>query len=167
MDFLRNTGEGRVKINGLFFFKVRGFFDKDKPNLGNNCLIVYTLHLEKWILHRLVQLYAYRDLLKNLFANSVVFFCIFQWTNSKFYSQPTSYVFLVYVKSVFQPVFANHSIDRVLGILSCRRNWDPPPSHTGEGAPPPRFWREGYTNWRERRWGGGPNTNEGTDTVLL
>jgi hypothetical protein len=96
-------------------------------------LIVFTLHLEKWILHRLLQLYAYRDLLKNLFANSVVFFCIFQWTTSKFYSQPTSYVFLVNVKSVFQPVFANHSIDRVLCILSSRRNWDPPPPSGSEG----------------------------------
>jgi hypothetical protein len=30
---LRNTGVGRVKINGLFFFKVRGFFDNDKGNM--------------------------------------------------------------------------------------------------------------------------------------
>jgi hypothetical protein len=28
----RNTGVGRVKINGLLFLKVRGFFDNDKGN---------------------------------------------------------------------------------------------------------------------------------------
>ena len=30
---LRYTGVGRFKINGLFFLKVRGFFDNDRRNL--------------------------------------------------------------------------------------------------------------------------------------
>ena len=135
---------GVLRLMGCFSLKFEDFLTMTKeicitkPNLGNNCLIVFTLHLEKWILHRLLQLYAYRDLLKNLFANSVVFFCIFQWTTSKFYSQPTSYVFLVNVKSVFQPVFANHSIDRVLCILSSRRRRQLPHCVQYTTAQPPK-----------------------------
>jgi hypothetical protein len=43
-----------------------------KPNVGNNYFVVCTLHREMWILHMLLQLYAYRDLFSNLFADSVV-----------------------------------------------------------------------------------------------
>ncbi len=69
-------------------------------------------------------------------------------------NQHLMYVFLVNVKSVFQPVFANHSIDRVLCILSSRQNWDPPPSHTGEGAPPPPLGSEGKDTLTGGRGGG-------------
>jgi len=141
-----------------------------KPNLGNNCLIVFTLHLEKWILHRLLQLYAYRDLLKNLFANSVVFFRIFQWTTSKFYSQPTSYVRISCERKKCVPASVCQPQHRQSAMHSLQSSeLGPTPLTHRRGCPPspPRFWREGYTHWRERGWGGGPNTDEGTDTVLL
>jgi hypothetical protein len=33
-------------------------------------------------------------------------------------------------------------------------------------CPPPRFWGEGHTCWRERGWES-PNSDEGTYTVVL
>jgi hypothetical protein len=55
----------------------------------------------------------------------------------------------------------------VLSFFSSRRNWDSPnPSPAGECAPPPRFWGEGHTRWRERGWEI-PNSVEGTYTVVL
>ncbi len=52
-------------------------------------------------------------------------------------------------------------------LFSSRRNWDSPnPSPAGECAPPPRVWGEGHTRWRERNWEC-PNSDEGTDTVVL
>jgi hypothetical protein len=49
-----------------------------------------------------------------------------------------------------QPDYPTQRVCRVLSFFSCRRNWDSPnPSLAGECAPPPRFWGEGYTCWRE------------------
>jgi hypothetical protein len=54
----------------------------------------------------------------------------------------------------------------VLSIFSSRRNWDSPnPSPAGECAPP-LVRGEGHTRWRERGWAS-PNSNEGTNTVVL
>ncbi len=58
-------------------------------------------------------------------------------------------------------------VGRVLSLFSSRRNWDPSPA--GECAPlppPPRFWREGHTRWRERGWDS-LNSDEGTYIVVL
>jgi hypothetical protein len=49
-------------------------------------------------------------------------------------------------------------VDRVLGLLSSRPNWDPPTqSPVGESVPtpPPFGLGEGHTRLRERGWGGG------------
>ncbi len=53
-------------------------------------------------------------------------------------------------------------------LFSSRRNWDSPnPSPAGECAPPPSgSGGEGHTRWRERGWES-PNSNEGTNTVVL
>ncbi len=60
-----------------------------------------------------------------------------------------------------------HRVGRVLRFFTSRRNWDfPHPSPAGECAPPPRFWGEGHTRWRERGWES-PNSDEGTYTVVL
>ncbi len=62
--------------------------------------------------------------------------------------------------------FYIHRVDRVLGFFSSRPNWDSPtPSPAGECAPL-WFWGEGHTGLRERGWGS-PNSDEGTDTVVL
>jgi hypothetical protein len=53
-------------------------------------------------------------------------------------------------------LFMPQSIDRVLSFFSGRRNWDSHnPSLKGQcaPAPPPRFWGEGHTRWRERGLG--------------
>ncbi len=56
------------------------------------------------------------------------------------------------------PLCLDHRVDRVLSFFSSRRNWDSPtPSPAGECAPPPLG---------KRRWGG-PNSDEGTYTVVL
>ncbi len=61
----------------------------------------------------------------------------------------------------------DHRVGRVLSFFSSRRNWDfPNPSPAGECAPPPRFWGEGHTRWRERGWES-PNSDEGMYTVVL
>ncbi len=48
------------------------------------------------------------------------------------------------------------------------RNWDTPhPKTAGECVPPPpQFWGEGLTRWRERSWES-PNSDEGTYIVVL
>jgi hypothetical protein len=59
-----------------------------------------------------------------------------------------------------------HRVDRVLSFFSSRPNWDSPnPSHAGECVPPLWFMGGGYYTLA---WGrGGPNSDEGTDTVVL
>jgi hypothetical protein len=58
----------------------------------------------------------------------------------------------------------------VLGLFSSCRNWDlsSHPLTAGECAPPPLLVPgEGHTRLREERGVGGPNSDEGTDTVVL
>ncbi len=63
--------------------------------------------------------------------------------------------------------------DRELGFFSSRPIWDSPtPSPAGERVPSPlRFMGEGggvSHSLEETEWGGGgPNSDEGTDTVVL
>jgi hypothetical protein len=60
-------------------------------------------------------------------------------------------------------------VDRVLGFFSSRPNWDPPPSpppHPQASVPPFGSRGGGHTRLRERGVGG-PNFDEGTDTVEL
>jgi hypothetical protein len=60
-----------------------------------------------------------------------------------------------------------HRVGRVLSLFFSRRNWDSPnPSPKARMPPSPRFWGEGNTRWRERGWES-PNSDEGTDTVVL
>ncbi len=60
----------------------------------------------------------------------------------------------------------NHSVDRVLGFFSSRRSWDslPPPHPQANVYPHPLCFVEGQAYRRGR---GGPNSDEGTDTVVL
>jgi hypothetical protein len=61
-----------------------------------------------------------------------------------------------------------HRIDRVLGIFSSRPNWDSPTLHLQASlSPPPLVQRGGvHTRLRERAWCG-PNSDEGTDSVVV
>jgi hypothetical protein len=59
-----------------------------------------------------------------------------------------------------------HKVDRVLGFFSSLPNWDPLP-HPEASVSPPWFWGEGHTRLRDRGWVGGPNSDEGTVTVIL
>ncbi len=49
--------------------------------------------------------------------------------------------------------------------VALRGNWDSPPTPHPQASvpPPPCFWGEGNTRWRERGWGGvpSPNSDEG------
>jgi hypothetical protein len=47
-------------------------------------------------------------------------------------------------------------------VYAPRRNWDSPPTHHPQASvpPPPCFWGEGNTRWRERGWAS-PNSDEG------
>jgi hypothetical protein len=56
-------------------------------------------------------------------------------------------------------------VDRVLCFFSSRLNWDPPPLTHRRVCPPPLDFG-GHTRLLERVWGG-PNSDEGTDTVIL
>jgi hypothetical protein len=61
-----------------------------------------------------------------------------------------------------------HRVDRVLGFFSSRPNWDLPPipSPAGEYVPP--FGSGGgETHSLTGEGVGGPNSDEGTDTVVL
>jgi hypothetical protein len=62
----------------------------------------------------------------------------------------------------------HHRVDRVLGYFSSRQKWHfSTPSPTGECVPPSfGSGREVHTRLRERAWGG-PNSDEGTDPVVL
>jgi hypothetical protein len=63
----------------------------------------------------------------------------------------------------FENIF--HRVDRVLGFFSSRPNWDSPtPLPAGE-FPPPSGQGKGHTRLQE--WGWGPNSDEGTDNVIL
>jgi hypothetical protein len=66
-------------------------------------------------------------------------------------------------------VGCGHRVGRVQSFFSSRPNWDSPtPSHAGECVvcTPPFGSRGGHTLLRERGWGGGSNSDEGTDTAL-
>jgi hypothetical protein len=72
-----------------------------------------------------------------------------------------------------EPNHTTHRVDSVLGFFSSRPNWDPPPtpSPAGECVPHP-FGSggpggEGDTLACCRGGGDGPNSDEGTDTVVL
>jgi hypothetical protein len=61
----------------------------------------------------------------------------------------------------------HHRVYRVQGFFSSRPNWDfPTPSHAGECVPS-SFDSGGDTLMYGRGGEGGPNFDEGTDTVLL
>jgi hypothetical protein len=62
----------------------------------------------------------------------------------------------------------NHRVCRALSFLSSRRNWNSPtPSPAGECVSPPLLWGRGYTLVCGRGgWGGSPNSDEGTETVV-
>jgi hypothetical protein len=71
-------------------------------------------------------------------------------------------------KNIFQNLyFGNRRVDRVIGfLLSSRPNWDSPaPSPAGECVPPLLVRGGGETLAGGR--GGVPNSDEGTDTVVL
>jgi hypothetical protein len=57
----------------------------------------------------------------------------------------------------------------VPGFFSSRPNWDSPPSHPQASVPPPPFGSGGCTLARGigGDGGGSPNSDEGTDTVVL
>jgi hypothetical protein len=58
-----------------------------------------------------------------------------------------------------------HRVDRVLGFFSSRSNWDSPSPHPQASAPCLWFRGEGHNRLWESEWG--PNSDEGTDTVVL
>ncbi len=62
-----------------------------------------------------------------------------------------------------------HRVDRVLGFFSSRRYWDSPTPSPQASVPPPPFWfqGEGHTRLREKVWGGVPNSDEATNTVVI
>ncbi len=54
---------------------------------------------------------------------------------------------------------AGHRVGRVQSFFSSRRNWDSPHPQASV-PPPPCFWGEGNTRWRERGWES-PNSDVG------
>ncbi len=62
----------------------------------------------------------------------------------------------------------NHRVDRVLGFFLSRPSWDPPstPSPADECVPHP-LWFRGWDTPECGRGVGGPNSDEGTGTVVL
>jgi len=59
-----------------------------------------------------------------------------------------------------------HRVDRVLSLISSRRNWvSPTPSHASECVPP-LWFRGGEHSLGETGWGR-PNSDEGTYTEVL
>jgi hypothetical protein len=61
-----------------------------------------------------------------------------------------------------------HRVDIELGFFSSRANWGPPPTPSpADERLPPLGWRGGRTHLLAGDWVGGPNSNEGTDTVVL
>ncbi len=60
----------------------------------------------------------------------------------------------------------HHRVDRVLDFFSGRPNWDPHPSPAGE-CPPPLWFQVGVHTILRESGRGGPNSNEGIDTMVL
>jgi hypothetical protein len=61
-----------------------------------------------------------------------------------------------------------HRVYRVPGFLPSRPNWSPPPSHASECCSPPLWVQEGrHTGTRLRGRGGGPNSDERFDALVL
>jgi len=78
--------------------------------------------------------------------------------------------------TVSEMVGLNHRVDRVLGFISNRPNWDPHPLTRRQLCPLPPLVPGGRTHSvaGEGWWlpitspdAGGPNSDEGTDTVVL
>jgi hypothetical protein len=62
---------------------------------------------------------------------------------------------------------SSHRVCRVVSFSSSRRELGlPQPLTRRQACPPPRFWGEGHTCWRERGWES-PNSDEGTYIVVL
>jgi hypothetical protein len=61
---------------------------------------------------------------------------------------------------------ARHRVERVPDFFSSRPNWDPLPHYPQTSVSPPSFFL-GRDLACERGGGGGPNSDEGTDTVVL
>jgi hypothetical protein len=57
-----------------------------------------------------------------------------------------------------------HRVERVLGFISSRRNWNPSPPHPQTVCPP---FVSGGGTFDCGTGGGVPNSDEGTDTVVL
>ncbi len=69
---------------------------------------------------------------------------------------------LLYSKGFYS---LHHKADRVLSFFSSRRNWDcSTPSPAGECSPPPGSGGGGHTAGEGV---GSPNSDAGTDTVVL
>jgi hypothetical protein len=60
----------------------------------------------------------------------------------------------------------SHRVYRVPGFLSSRQNWLSPPSHRKRVLPPPH-WFQGGDTLACGRGGGGANSDEGTDALVL
>jgi hypothetical protein len=77
-------------------------------------------------------------------------------------------LFCIYT-TVLQWVGLHYRVDRVLDFFSSRPNWDSPTlSRAGESAIPPLFGSGGGLHSLEMGEGvGGPNSDEGTYTVVL
>ncbi len=60
-----------------------------------------------------------------------------------------------------------HRVDRELGFFSSRPNWGPDPLTRRRACLPPFGSGGGRTHSLAGDWVGGPNSNEGTDTVVL
>jgi hypothetical protein len=77
-----------------------------------------------------------------------------------------SYVGLFLLFENFKIHSTVHRVGRVLFLQSSELGLPQPLTCRHTVPPPPRFWGEGHTRWRERGWGS-PNSDEGTYTVVL
>jgi hypothetical protein len=68
---------------------------------------------------------------------------------------------------VFLDVLLFCLLDRILGFFSSRPNWDPPPPPSPSGQCVPSPFIPGGTRSLAGEGVGGPNTEEGTDAVVL
>jgi hypothetical protein len=88
------------------------------------------------------------------------------WTSCPAMSTRRRYCRVAVLGMTYLPVLY-HRIGRVLSFFSSPRSWDSPnPSPADECPPPPRFWGERHTRWRQRGRES-PNSDEGTYTVVL
>jgi hypothetical protein len=62
-----------------------------------------------------------------------------------------------------------HRVDRVLGFISSRLNWDPQPPHPQAMCPPPPLWFQGGDTLAGEGvgTGEGSHSDEGADPVLV